>query len=127
MKNFLDDQYIFDAVEKLTAELDASDYREEEVADKIYEMFKVDHIEAGVYTALWFFWTAYFSAGDWWLMDREITRETDYYCCVAWWFDFESYRSLKLTMKFLDEITNVLFKYDKISEWNTQTNDIKKE
>ena len=127
MKNFLDDQYIFDVVEKLTAELDASDYREEEVANKIYEMFKVDHIEAGIYTALWFFWTAWFMAGDWWLMDREITREPDHYCCVAWWFDFESYRSLKLTMKFLDEITNVLFKYDKISEWNTQTNDIKKE
>lgn len=122
MKNFLDDQFIFDAVEKLTSELDASDYREEEVANKLYEMFKVDHIEAGVYTALWFFWTAWFMAGDWWLIDREIHREHDHYNCIAWWFYFESYRSLKLTMKFLDEITNVLFKYDKISEWkDTQT------
>ena len=76
-------------------------------------MFNVDRVEAGMYVAIWYFWTWAFSAWEWWAIDWEITREHDHYTCVAWGINFESYRSLKLTMKFLDDFTNLLVEYEK--------------
>lgn len=119
MKNFLDDKAVFDVIRSRDSDDTDREKIEKELDEKTYNTFNLDKIEAWVYVWLAIYWETTFSWWEWWKMDWEIYEEPDHYNCISYWISFESYRSLKLTLKFLDKMTDILFEYENIADGKT--------
>ena len=109
------DEIIFKTALQFQEELKGWDLAKdvsEEWEMRLYNLFNLWLIEASVYYAIGVSWTSMFSAWEWWKMDREISQEDWHYLCIAWWISIELYNDLKTVMKILDDITDILFKYE---------------
>lgn len=121
MQNFLDDKAVFDVIRSRDSDDMDREKIEKELDDKTYNTFNLDKIEAWVYVWVAIYWETSFCWWEWWKLDWTISEDDDHYNCLSYWIAFESYRSLKTTLKFLDWLSDLLFKYENIKWEDTQT------
>ena len=121
MRNFLDDKSIFDVIRSRDSDDTNREKIEKELDNKAYNTFNMDRDEAWVYVWIAIYWEASFCWWKWWKLDWTIYEKDDHYLCQSYWISFESYRSLKTTLKFLDWLSELLFKYENIKWKDTQT------
>ena len=121
MRNFLDDKSVFDVIRKRDSDDTDREKIEKELDNKTYNTFNLDKVEAWVYVWVAIYWETSFYWWEGWKLDWTIIEKDDHYLCQSYWISFESYRSLKTTLKFLDWLSELLFKYENIKWEDTQT------
>lgn len=113
---FLDDKAIFEIIRWRDSDDTDREKIEKMLDERTYNTFNLDKIEAWVYVWLAIYWEAAFCWWEWWRLDWTIYEYEDHYNCTSYWIVFESYRSLKTTLKFLDWVSDLLFKYENIKD-----------